>query len=301
MADFIVTPCGCPGCTSDPCNPTPAAPSPTLKCDSTSASGSKCGLTEFGTPSSPPVYYLTLTQSGTRLRGSLLGDHTEDQWSGSVNYNRYPDCDVASDTRQVEVTETDSSIGCTDFETYTGDAGRLDASNILPPTSNGCLLIGVVDPCQDDRDPNGNEDCADCETIFSKTVLVYDFAGCGGGDIPVFGVRATLSNEYDVSMLRSDVAATIPGYPGTFTGTCSALYDLSSDQVTVTLRRFKYKFQLPDLTGLTCYKITWLEGSAPMSYLWNGTDTETPTYEVLEPSSPGTVGISSIVASCDCS
>jgi hypothetical protein len=78
--------------------------------------------------------------------------------------------------------------------------------------------------------------------------------------------------------------------------------DLSADETDYAIQRFKYKFVLPDLEGYDCYRIEWMEGSTAKSYQWNGTDTETPVYgPVNEPASNGTIEITDIVYSCECS
>ena len=138
-------------------------------------------------------------------------------------------------------------------------------------------------------------------TVISTTVQEYATPPCGSAGAGGSNVTLTLSDEYTTAQLIADVVADLPSYPGTYAGTCSSLRDLSSNELTYSIRRFKYKFILPDLTGFSCYKIAWLEGATAKSYFWNGTDTETPEYgPVDEPASNGTVGISSVVATCDC-
>jgi hypothetical protein len=86
---------------------------------------------------------------------------------------------------------------------------------------------------------------------------------------------------------------------------------LSSDEVTMTKRKAEYKFTIPSLTGYTCYRITWVERFAPeaggsptntaLTYVWNGTDTETPVYELEVPDIQGATEVVSVVADCFCS
>jgi hypothetical protein len=64
--------------------------------------------------------------------------------------------------------------------------------------------------------------------------------------------------------------------------------------MTYTLRRFKYRFQLPTLTGYTVYNFSWKEGATSRSYTWNGSDTYSPTYTVNEPAADGSVEITDV-------
>jgi hypothetical protein len=109
----------------------------------------------------------------------------------------------------------------------------------------------------------------------------------------------TLSNEYTTSDLIADTVAALPAYPNTWIGTCSSFRDISNDEITYTVRRFKYRFQLPNLSGYTTYNLSWQEGGTTRTYSWNGSDTFTPTYTVNEPVVDGSIGITSIqVTSC---
>lgn len=62
------------------------------------------------------------------------------------------------------------------------------------------------------------------------------------------GCEVHLSNEYTTAMLVSNTITALPPYPGTFTGTCSAYRNLSSDETSYNIRRFRYKFTFPAAT-----------------------------------------------------
>lgn len=256
-------------------------PAPTLACDSISATMSKCGYAAFD---GSAAYYLTSTWSGSLIEffdAVFCGSGTvtaESDFSGSCTLD---------------------SVTCTGTGSRGCSMGFADCfTGICSPTPGECaFFVGCGSPLA----------FCGCSNV-SPTVQTIAGDGICYPSSPS-GFRRTvgtgtdtLSNEYTTTLLISNVLAALPSYPGTFAGTCSALRDLSSDELTYTIRRFKYKFILPTLTGYDCYKITWLEGSTPMSYLWNGTDTETPVYgAVTEPVTNGTIGISSLVASCACS
>lgn len=276
--------CACRPTVCDTCS----CPAPTLVCDSISASLTKCGFDEFGTPSSPPKIYLGKTQNGLLVDSTTIPGYSYlNQWSGSFLYNS--DCSTSTDTRQLLV---EIFGGCFASATVTGPGGEIDGEysvgnyNGLAFWSVDCAGsgVGVLYTCSG-------------PTVSSSTVMLYMQSGCAaasGSD-----VRITLNNEYTTSDLISNTIAALPSYPNTFSGTCSSYRNLSSDEITYTIQRFKYKFVLPTMTGITTYAINWNEGSTAKSYTWNGTDTETPVYgPVLEPSSNGSVGITSVVITC---
>jgi hypothetical protein len=115
-------------------------------------------------------------------------------------------------------------------------------------------------------------------------------------------LRCTLSNEYTTEMLIANTEAALPPYPGTFTGTCSAYRDLSSDETSYTIRRFRYKFTFP--AGTQPFVIHWVErfspnGGGPPSDTQQSEEisigaTESSVHEVLEPNSNGTTTIEDV-------
>jgi hypothetical protein len=110
-------------------------------------------------------------------------------------------------------------------------------------------------------------------------------------------VTDQLSNEYTTNQLISHTQSLLPAYPNTWNGACLASRDLEVNELTYSISRFRYKFSLPVLTGYTTYQITWMEGSTPRTYNWNGSDVETPVYTANEPATNGSYTITAIVAS----
>lgn len=291
MATWINAPisgtcCACRPTVCDTCS----CPAPTLVCDSISASLTKCGFDEFGTPSSPPKVYLQKTQSGGLDDAAYSPGYTYfNQWSGSILLNS--DCTTNSDTRALDVAIGNS---CSATDTITGTGGQIDYNGGIPGNENGLYVW--------DLDCSGTSSgqlygCAG-PTVISTTVTEYAQAGCGTSTAGTT-VKLTLGTEYSTASLITNTVAALPSYPNTFSGTCSSYRNLTSDELTYSIRRFKYKFVLPTMTGIATYVINWNEGSTPMSYTWNGTDTETPVYgPVLEPASNGSVGITSVTVTC---
>jgi hypothetical protein len=111
-----------------------------------------------------------------------------------------------------------------------------------------------------------------------------------------------LSDEYTTAILIANTENALPPYPGTFTGTCSAYRNLSSDESSYSIRRFRYEFTFDAATE--SFVIHWVERFTPAD---NGPPsdtsrceqvpvdaTETSIYEVLEPSSNGTITIEDV-------
>jgi hypothetical protein len=295
MATFIkgVGDNGCCGCRTDPC----VVPQPTLYVDSISASHTKCGYDEFGTASTPPKVYSTKSQSGGLTNVNYLGSgyYYTNQWGGSVSVDRF-NCTENSDSRYLTVSV---SGGCTYSTTVYGTDCKMDYDGVYPysgANANGLFVWGVG--CSY---PWFVQQLFGCSgpTVINTTQKKFALASCdpGGG----YDVTLDLSTEYTTSLLISDTESLLPSWPNTFSsGYTSSYRNLTNDELTYTIRRIKYKFQLPTLTGYSCYKITWFEGSTAKSYLWNGTDTETPVYTLNEPLTNGTVSVNTVVASCSC-
>lgn len=293
--------CDCPDCDGDPCGCD--VPAPTLKCDSVSASKTKCGFSEFtDAPSTPPKIYRTKSQTGTVNAPVYTGEvcfmadceEHINTWSGSKTYAR-SSCSV-TDTRKVTV-ESYYSDTCGDCGNAVDESWGADEAQ--PP---------ATDPVEDYAQTLWILDSSYCESVagyegydgptVTNTQKTYNiYAGCSSGTVTV-----TLSDEYTTAELISDTESALSSYPGTWTGTCSSYRNLPTDETVYSIRRFKYKFLIPELPeGTTCYRITWKEGGTDKSYDWDGSATETPVYgPVLEPASNGSVAITDVVASYDC-
>ena len=242
---------------------------PTLLCDSIEASLTKCGFVEFaGHESTPPKIYLKRT------------------FSGSLT-NRTYDSGVACTGTYVEVTST-----------YAGYC-EYDGVDCGTPTHSGLTIEGVAWGCGDAFATGCS--AVECVPVVTATSATYTGDNTCRTATEHYGTAAdTLTIEYATSDLIANTLSALPSYPGTWAGTCSAYRDLSTDEMTYTVRRLKYKFTLPTLTGCVSYSFTWLEGSTPRSYTWNGTDTETGEYTVSEPGSNGTIAITDIEVTCIC-
>ena len=247
-------------------------PAPTLQCDSISASLTKCGFNEWpGHVSSPPKKYLVSSLSGV------------------IQYTQYtPACAVCLND---------------EIDTYSGDCSYSAPScsfsslgNVNQNYSSNCITYSAtnVGVCSVSDYGVGQQSISYTSTV--KTVT--GTGSCVTQQITSGTATETLSSEYSTADLITYTVAALPSYPGTWSGTCSSYRNLTTDELTYSIRRFKYRFQLPTLTGFASYVINWFEGSTPMSYTWNGTDTYTPEYTVNEPGSNGTVVVSAATYSC---
>jgi hypothetical protein len=281
--------------------------SPTLLCDSISASKTKCGYPEFsGHVSTPPKIYLVSSLSGTGTRTAYWV--SSDFGGGCPPPGSHPPNCTGCEG---------GDLNCKGLDVFTLSGSCSIDHLTCAETSSANYNLNVYSPC-DTLVSNGDESitCSNglcsagsgflCETFgspsYTSTVATISIDDpCDARPVRANGTFTdTLSSEYTTDMLKSAVVAALPSYPGTWTGTCSSFANLSTDEKTYSIRRFRYKFMLPSITPGACYKITWLEGSTPMTYIWNDSDTETPVYEVMEPGTNGTVSISSIVVSCPC-
>ena len=254
---------------------------PSLQCDSITASKTKCGFDEYSPyGSTPPKTYRTRSWSGGMAQQTFNDDSCsivnlvetyEMRFSGSVTYARST-CSVSGTNNWAEYRDG-----------VLEDSG---STTSLPMNSYVAFCSGECDPTVS----------ATSQQFVPDNVCVGSFPSHKTYAPATPGGNATesLSNEYTTADLISDTVAALPAYPNTFAGTCSSYRDLSSDEQTYTIRRFKYRFALPNLTGYTTYNFTWMEGGTARSYTWNGSDTQTPTYTVNEPVVNGQVDITAV-------
>lgn len=290
--------CGCGGRT--PCDGPPAS---YLQCRTAEASITKCGYGEWtGYVSTPPRIYLKMTLAGSITAEDGFDDcavcnsKLEYVYSGYTEFTKVSCPTVATDTTQlVTYAYNFDCINITTTNVNSGNQGLGNGSTTFPDT-------------------------------YTSTVHTITGVGCLGGGIGspsdnFYGsATETLSDEWTTAALEADVTAAIPAYSGSFTlvSCTGSYYDKTSDELTITKRKMEYKFALPGvggvswLTGYSCYKIMWDEVFTPKgggsttvltsrTYTWNGSDTETPVYEIDVPASEGTITVENITYSCTCS
>lgn len=219
----------CPDCCS--------CPTATVEWDSVSASKSKCGFPEWaGFVSSPPKYYLVLTENGTRLEGA----------DGA--------CDVT--VEWASFTTTYNSSACT-----------ISYSGSIVVNGDNC---GTTNPVRADDTDDGvyysvlspSDDCASgftfgascTENVTSGTFKTVDDS-CSGS------VAMTLSSEYTTALLKSNTVAALPSYDDDWNDTAGSFANLSADEVSYAIResRYRLRFKIPQVGSGKCYRISWVE------------------------------------------
>lgn len=283
-----------------------SAPLPVLKVRTASGSKTKCGFDEFGPPSTPPKKYLVKTYSGVFTDLGFSGPGATTTYSGAETYSG-ADCSSYADTTQLDV--NDPANGCS------GTINNFISSGV-PGYGAPSSVIFTVSTASCPPTVFAFVQCSspDFKTDTSATVQTWTMPGAGGCFPNATGtVTVTLSSEYTNAILRTNAVAAIGSFSswsmGTVGATTIGLYDLDSDQLTATVKQGEYYFEIPALGVAPCYKLTWNEVYAPASgaptttprsYLWNGTDTVTPTLSIAVPSTPITVYLSDLLASYSC-
>ena len=257
-------------------------PQPTLVCDTIAATKTKCGYNEnVGYESTPPKIYLTVSLSGTITEsvfnsGACTSCHSLTEWrySGSCTYPNGYNCTGNTAGGQFAFYQAVALNIC--IPSLQGYTSTCDIESAVATITPGLVTV---------------TNNATTRTITGSGTCTSS-AWCTGSASAVF------SSEYTTAALIADTVAALPAYPGTWDGDCGAIRETATDETSYAIQRFKYKFTLPSMTGITGYAINWNEGVTAKSYTWDGVATETGVYTVTEPGSDGTISITSIVATC---
>ncbi len=248
-----------------------------IACDTVSASKSKCGFAEFGTPSSPPKRYVTAT-----LVQTCANTHTGASGSFTCYINQ---------------------AGLFSCPTTLSGEGDSCAGDII----FNCNGSGPNELCDDLCNDCGDFDCSYASTTQQLCVATVCF---GGDGLPgkSYSQTTTLSNEYDSATLKSNVIAALPAFDGVYDDTCSATYNLSNDETSFTLSRCKYviNFNQPLCLGAVVH---WIERFTPSiggsstdvqrSYAASGGETQIGPFTIPDPTDNGTT--TPMNATVDCS
>lgn len=282
---------GCPPCGSAPCVP-PVPPEAGLEDRIASSSVTKCGFPEWtGYVSNPPKYYLVRTLSGTLTYSdydygcSTCLTAAEATFRGAMTYESLVCEDPPSASVVVSVYES-----CSTF------------------------YSGFVDPTDDVFNFSYDSTCF-FESYTSITHTVYGTNSCNYQHIGTGTAYAVNSYEYTTSDLVANAIATLPAISGPWYGynpsTEYAYFDISTDEMTCTKTKMEYRFVLDtlNLSGYSCYKITWQEKFefknnvyppiyTAMTYVWNGSATYAGPYTVNAPTTEGKITVVSVAVTC---
>ena len=135
-----------------------------------------------------------------------------------------------------------------------------------------------------------------------ETYLTVTAYGTNGSGV----LTEDLTDEYLTATLKTNTTAALSAYTATWTGTAGSYFNLTTDELTNSIRQAKYRFQftVPEMCGAAmCYKIEWTEGSTAMSYTYTGTDPAGTTlytgeYEIAIPTTNSTVTVTGITSAC---
>jgi hypothetical protein len=294
-------------------------PDVTLYCDSIFASRTKCGFPEFGGfVSTPPKYYLVRTIHIVR---------------DSDSTSPFAVCTSHWDETETDTyTVNDDDGSCTLDKVCSGGGSGTDFSGTFSfnyvLSGGNCIQSGTVVPCSTAcLTPNAGGPTGATTSVETCTSHITG----GGGHINAdLTETTTLSSEYTTADLKTKTVAGLPDYSGIYhcsdeetgcacdvdagydTGqgcNCSAVMNLSDDETSYSIQRFKYKFLFD--AAESAFTIYWTERFTPddmsgptdtaKSESQAAGDTESSEFEVTEDACPsnGTVDIVNIRWSLD--
>lgn len=258
---------------------------PTVQYDSRSASLTKLGYSEFGTDSSPPKIYHRSDYTGSWTR---FGD--------TITYNG----------NQIVDAYTGAGTDGGTITTAAGDCAFDQVGDFNPSGAGTDVCGGVSQPIFDE---NIYTDCArnfNTSAIFAEDIISttqVDYPGCAEFGTSGTGT-ITLSDEYLTSELMTNTVASLPAYPGTWSGTPGSYANLTTDELTYSIRESKARIPVAGvgLVSGTEYilhyflRFTPLVGSVidtpdTLAFTYNGTDTHLEFGVITIPSSNGTTTI----------
>lgn len=291
--------CGCEGCSDDPCIQTKQV-NPTILTRTSIATKYKCGFEEYINPYPSVVkVYLKQSQSGTVSNyESSSGSVASQSYDGNELYDR-TSCGITDTTHSPWVY----------FDGSSTTSGDISNAKVFDPVTGG----GIAG-CSIINGANFNSCCCNIQTLstLSKRVTPYcDPSLCPPGFTTSGYFSVDLSDEYTTAMLITDVEAALPPYSGSwYTGIeVSGGLDIYSGERDAYAALYQYKFEIPNLTGYSAYKIDWDERYIPVTgepvvshytYTWNGSDTETPVYYLTFNPNPGSINVVNVVGTAVC-
>jgi len=212
------------------CCCTPDCPTPTIQWKSRSASKTKTGNPEFaGYVSTPPKRYLKDTWSGIQESKSYASSPCSGAVTSKSRYEWYG------------ISTYDYSGGCTTTKTQ----DRYDLSGLV--SSTGPYDCNVTMVTVGGGIPSSG--------ILAGETVAYS---CSGFSSFEKNSLSTLSSEYTTATLKSNTTAALSAYTGTWTGTAGSYFNLTTNELTNSIRQAKYRFQftVPETCGAEmCYKI----------------------------------------------
>lgn len=203
----------------------------TVQCRTRSASKTKCGHSEFGTPSSPPKLYLTLSLAGT-LTAKTVTDADCVECVSKIVYAYGGSCTFSRST-------------CS--ETNTGnEQTTVYADCSTPGTPTNSATCDVPDPF------------VGYTQSYSTTSHSVNGTACqssgGGGHDYAGSASATLSDEYTTTDLANDVTAAVVAASWSSFATCTSasFWTQSGDDLTITKQQVTWRFNFASPASAGC-------------------------------------------------
>jgi hypothetical protein len=279
-----------------------------LVCDSISASKSKCGYTNPCAVDSKKW----LTRVGETIRSATYDpvflDGSENGYFVQVSTYNPSNCSSSAGPcsgfghihigGEVAPGDCDYSI-CLAFCDIPGRGNTQLGRGITAPgfDTPGCSI--------GDWYCSAASSSVSCSSTVREVVVTIAHPACNPNCARTTGTwtnRLTFSNEYTTEILISTAQGALPAYDGDYNDACSASRDLSVDESSLTIQRFKYKFTFP--SAAQPFVIYWVERFTPAG---SGSPsdtsrcepisistTESSVHELLEPSSNGTITIEDV-------
>ncbi len=246
---------------------------PTVQYDARSASKTKCGYSEFsGFVSSPPKKYRTRTWSGARVETSYL----------------LPGCTGSSSTDTLAISGSanyDSACSCTAAFVSTFNGTPTNITDCNATTTWATDITSATTKEDFDRANTGT--CQPGNFIIDQADSLDE-----------------LSDEYTTAQLLTNTTAALGAFPDTWVGTAGSYYNLTTDELTNSIREDKARIPLASvgLVSGTDYVLHYLRRFTPdvgsvvdtpatVSFTYNGTDTHLAIETITIPTTNGTTTI----------
>ncbi len=320
-------PCACGDCGGGPTPTLPCCPGATLVCDQISASSGSCGFSAFdgsgrkfktyswsttGSFTAGPPLGCTGTASGSwsasgtrtkNLSGCTETCSCSGSGSATINFGP-PDPFHICDSANCSGTLTASSCGGSSGNPCGGSSGVVSSTE-CSWTGSGCpggAAQAYLWSC------NGGESSVDTNSA-TEQVHHYDHTFSGGSQTATKTVTLSdeLTNDCD------NAIASLPPYPGTYSGSCDPASSRNSTDSGCSITRSKYKWTFESPLEQDC-TINWIErtydsdgnpiSDEAFSEDLTAGSTESSVHEVLDPSENGHISVLPITACCvgaDCS
>lgn len=240
---------------NDTCTECCTCPTAIVEWDSRSASKTKCGYDEFTDFSTPPKRYLKLS---VLPNTGVIEEYFANQpcsgspcdYEGSAgNYTSITYS--ASGYRQLSLPDCEVSV----------------MTNLSIRTVNFCGIPSVSET-YDDWVYFSQPLQSGFVATYTKTTITYTGIGCGYNQYVKYSGSVTqeLSEEFTTDQLKSITLGSFPAYDNDWSDTAGSFANLSTDELTYTVRqsRYRFRFKVPRANSRS-YRLSWVERFIPQA------------------------------------